>query len=108
MEKRTKTWITIIVSVLAVIVMLGVAAIGGTAYWVYSHVHTETVAQETAGDSFSRARARFSGQQPLIEIRDRDQVVIHRSDAAAATGEIPKLTTLHAMVYDPDEGRMVN
>src|SRR5262245_46225222 len=67
MEKRTKTWITIIVSVLAVIVMLGVAAIGGTAYWIYSHVHTQRVAQETAGDSFARARARFSGQQPLIE-----------------------------------------
>jgi len=109
MEKRTKTWITIIVSVLAVIVMLGVAAVGGAAYWVYSHVRTETVAQETAGDSFSRARARFTGQQPLIEIRDRDQVVIHRSDEAPpAAAEIPKLKTLHAMVYDPDEGRMVN
>jgi hypothetical protein len=108
MEKRTKTWITIIVSVLAVIVMLGVAAIGGAAYWVYSHVHSETVAQETAGDTFTKARARFSGQQALIEIRDRDQVVVHRSEAAPVTGDAAKLKTLRAMVYDPDEGRMVN
>jgi len=109
MDKRTKTWITIIVSVLGVLVILGVAAIGGTAYWIYSHLQTQTIAEETAGDSFSKTRARFAGQQPLIEISDRDQVVIHRAAEAPATpASSTPLKTLRAMVYNPDDNRMVD
>ena len=106
MDKRTKTWITIVVSVVAVILMLGAAAVGGAAYWVYRHVHSETVAEETAGDSFTRMRARFSGQQPLIEIGDRNQVTVHRAESPGR--ETRKLNSLRAMVYDPDDGRMVD
>lgn len=109
MDKRTKTWLTIVVAVLGVIVMLGVAAIGGAAYWMYSHIQTQTVAENTAGDSFARTRARFSGQQPLIEIGDRDNVVIHREAEASPTSNAgTPLKTLRAMVYNPDDNRMVD
>jgi len=107
MEKRTKTWLTIIISVVGVMMILGVAAIGGTAYWFFHHIHSETVAQETAGDSFTRARQRFSGQQPLIEIQGRDQVIIHRTEIPSRS-DTAKLRALHAMVYDPNDGKMVD
>ncbi len=107
MDKRTRTWITIVVSIVAVIMVLGVAAIGGAAYWVYQHVHSETVAEETAGDSFTRARTRFSGQQALIEIGDSNQVVVHRADAPQDR-EVRKLNSLRAMVYDPNDGKLVD
>jgi hypothetical protein len=106
MEKRTRTWITIVVSVLGVMLVLGAVAIGGTAYWVSRHIHTHTEAVETAGDAFTRVRQQFAGQQPLIEIRDHNEVLVHRSDGPAPVGARPQ--TLHAMMYDPREERHVD
>src|SRR2546427_11013019 len=94
MDKRTKTWISIVVAVLGVMLTVAVAAVGGAAYWVYSHVQSQPVAQETAGDRFARVRQHFAGKQPLIEILDRNEVVLHRSDAPAQSS--PRLQTLHA------------
>ena len=106
MDKRTKTWLSIVVAVLGVMLMLTVAAVGGAAYWVYSHVQSQTVAQETAGDRFARARQQFAGRQPLIEILDRNEVVLHRSDAPAPSS--PRLQTLYAMVYDSHRQKLVD
>lgn len=106
MDKRSKSWISIVVAVLGVMLMLAVAAIGGTAYWVYSHVQSQTVAEETAGDRFARVRQQFSGKPPLIEILDRNEVVLHQSGAPALSSS--RLQTLHAMVYDSDEQKLVD
>ena len=106
MEKRTKTWLTIVGAVLGVMLMLAVGTIGGAAYWVYNHVHSQSVAQEAAGDRFARVRQQFAGKQPLIEIVDRDQVVLHRSETPPSTSA--RVQTLHALVYDTDEQKLMD
>jgi hypothetical protein len=103
MDKRTKTWISILVAVLIVIVLLGAAAIGGAAYFVYSHIRQTPLEEAQAGDRFVQVRQRLSSREPLLSIDDRDEVVIRRSEP----GSPVKLQTLRTMVYDPREGRIV-
>lgn len=107
MEKRTKTWISVIIGILIVVVMLGAAAIGGTAYFVYSHIRRVPVEDAQAGDRFAQMRQRLGGGIALLEIDDRDEVVIHRSERSAISTD-SRLRTLNAMVYDPREGRIVD
>jgi hypothetical protein len=106
MEKRTKTWLSIVGAVLGVMLILMVTAVGGAAYWVYSHVQSQTVAQEAAGDRFARVRQQLAGKQPLIEIVDRNEVVLHRSATPPPASE--RLQTLHALVYDTDEQKLLD
>jgi hypothetical protein len=107
MDKRTKTWLSIGVAVLIVVVMLGVAAVGGTAYFVYSHFRQTSVEDLQAGDRFAQVRQRLGGRRALLEIDDRDEVVIHRSERPVAVASDTRLRRLKAMVYDPREGRIV-
>jgi hypothetical protein len=103
MDKRTRTWISVIVGVLIVIVMLGVAAIGGAFYFITSHIRQTSLAEVQAGDRFEGMRQRLSGRQPLLSLDDRDEVVIHRTESPSTA----RLTTLRAMVYDAQEERIV-
>lgn len=108
MEKRTRTWISVIIGILVVVVLLGAAAIGGTTYFVFSHIRRVPVEDAQAGDRFAEMRKRLSEQTALLEIDDRDQVVIHRSERSAVSTPGRPLRTLNAMVYDPRDGRIVD
>src|SRR5262245_53698233 len=106
MDKRTKTWLSIVAAILAVMVMLGVAVIGGSAYFVYSHIRQAPAEDSQAGDRFAQVREQMAGRQPLLEIKDHDEVVVHRSTDSGGDGK--RVETLRAMIYDPREGRIVD
>jgi hypothetical protein len=107
MDKRTKTWLSIVVAILAVVAMLGAAAIGGSIFFVYSHVRQAHVEDKQAGDRFAEVRQKMGGRQPLLEIRDREQVVVNR--AATSQGvAVARPEVLRAIVYDSRDGRIVD
>ena len=106
MDKRTKTWLSIVVAILAVMVMVGVAVVGGSVYFVYSHVRQVPAEEAQAGDRFAQAREKMANQRPLLEISDRDEVVMRPAAEAPAGGRT--VETLRAMIYDPREGRIVD
>jgi hypothetical protein len=102
-----KTWISILI---AAFIIAGLAAIGlvaGSAYWISRHVSTELTSTESAEAEFDRERARFAGQQPLVEISGGENTPIVRRLPLAGGAERAELQTLHARVYDPDEGKIV-
>ena len=102
-----KTWISILI---AVFIIAGLGAIGlvaGSAYWVSRHVSSQLTSTESAEAEFARERARFAGQPPLVEISGaHDNPTVRRLPAVEAAERVP-LHTLHARVYDPDEGKIV-
>jgi hypothetical protein len=107
MAANKKTWISILI---AVFIIAGLAAIGlvaGSAYWVSRHVSTQVTSTESAEAEFARERARFAGQQPLVEISGGSDTPTVRRLPIAAGAERARLQTLHARVYDPDEGKIV-
>ena len=105
-QKNRKTWVSVAIASVIVVGMLAAAAIGGTAFFIYRHVHTQFTPNEKADAQFAEARARFAGQRPLIELRHDDQPVLHRETIPA---EMPaaKLETLRVLAYDTDAEKLV-
>ena len=107
MEKSTRrTWISIVIASVIIVGILAVAAVGGTAYFFYRHINAQYAPRESADEQFAAARARFSGQKPLIEIRRDDEPIVHRELFAEAHSNA-KLETLRVLAYDPDERKLV-
>jgi hypothetical protein len=94
--KARKTWISIVVAAVIIIGLLAVTIVGGTAFFIYSHVNAKLIPQESAEQEFTIARARFSNQQPLIELTADDEPVLHRKSSAPRH----EIQSLHALVYD--------
>ena len=105
MDARTKkTVIAVVVSVVLIIGVLAASMVGGTAFFIYRHVHAQFTPQENAEQQFSAQRTKYAGQQPLIEMPLGDEPVMHRSP------EKPRqeLQALHALVYDARAGKLTH
>ena len=95
-EKTKRTWISIVIAGVIIVGVLAIAVVGGTAAFLYSHINARVIGQDDANQAFTEARARFSGQQALIELTHDDEAVIHRDQL----GSRHDITALHALVYD--------
>jgi hypothetical protein len=105
-SKKLPTWVSIVIASVIIVGILAVAAVGGAAYFIYRHVHTSFAPSETAQVEFTQARARFDGQQPLIELRRDEEPIIHR-ELVAEKAERHKLETLRVLAYDQHDGKLV-
>jgi hypothetical protein len=103
--KTKKTWISILIAGVIIVGLLAITVVGGTAYFFYHHINARFTNQEHADQTFAETRARFAGQQPLVELtRGDEEPVIHR-DRSAARHE---LNALHALVYDRNAGKLTH
>ena len=102
-----KTWISVLIAAVIIVGVLAVSAVGGTAYFIYHHVHTQFTPTENADRQFAEARARFAGQRPLIEIRKDDEPIVNR-DVIPKTMPAAKLETLRVLAYDTRANKLVN
>ena len=102
-----RTWISVLIAAVIIVGVLAVSAVGGTAYFIYRHVHTQFVPNESAEQRFAEARARFAGQQPLIEMTRGEQPVLHR-EVISKTMPAVKLDTMRVLAYDTRAGKLVN
>jgi hypothetical protein len=105
-QNTRKTWISVVIAAVIIIGILAIAAIGGTAFFIYRHVNTEVTANENADARFAEERKRFAGQKPLIEIRKDDEPVLNRDEIPASL-PAAKLETLRVLAYDSHEGKLV-
>jgi hypothetical protein len=98
-----KTWIWIIVSILAVCVIAMIAVAGFGVYFVASHIKSERL--PTAQDAhrrFDEAKAVFKDQKPLVEIDQRERPHITRAISSLPTGTA-KPEYLRILAWDPDK-----
>ena len=103
MTSSRKTWISILIASIIIIGMVALAVVGGTAFFIYHHISAQVTPPEDARQQFVRMRARFAGQEPLIEMR-ADEPVLHRM----ATAPRHELRALHALAYDPRAHKLVH
>lgn len=106
-DNSKKTWISVLIAAVIIVGILAVAVVGGTAYFFSRHISTQFTPSENAEQQFAQARARFAGQQPLIEIRKDDQPLLHR-EVIPATMPAAKLETLRVLAYDTRAGKLVH
>ena len=100
-----RTWIWIIVGVIASCVLGLVLIAGAGIYFVSHHIGVQRTTSTIAIREFDVARAPFREQQPLIEIDRMD-----RPHEARATGALPTSTmrpeNLHLLAWNEDEQRL--
>ena len=99
-----KTWISILIAVVIIVVVLCLAVVGGGVYIYTTHVSRQSASNESAADEFARARAKFPGQQALVDLRTGEPTVRRTQDAGRSAGE---LHTLHALAFDREDGKLV-
>ena len=107
MTKRT--WLWVILGVLGTLFVMFALLVGGAVYMFRTHVHNEYVETATAERQFEEQRARFKGQQPLIEFvgnnRGDDDATVHR--APAGTPRV-KINALRVLIYDLRENHLIH
>ena len=105
-QSSRKTWVSVLIAAVIVVFVLAVAAVGGAAFFIRSHVNTQFTHHQNAEEQFTQARARFAGQPPLIEVRTGDQPVLHRDIASGAGRETP-LQSVRVLAYERTSGKLV-
>jgi hypothetical protein len=110
MASKTPTWAWVVLGIVGFFVLACAVLIGGGILMVRRHVHTEYAEKQTAQQEFDRTRARFAGQQPLVELKktlaDDDRVVVHRLPETATRRT--DLQTIRVLVYDSHQGRLIH
>lgn len=101
-EKTKKTWVSVAIAAVIIVGVLAVAVVGGTALFFYRHIDARFTEQQNADHTFDEMRARFSGQQPLVELAHDDEPVIHRTQGESRHD----IRALHALVYSQETGKL--
>src|SRR5436309_3393149 len=106
MTTTRKTWVSILIASVIIIGMFAIAVVGGTAYFFYHHINATFTPRENAEEQFADARARFAGRQPLIEMTNDDEPLVHR-ELVAAGHSGGKIESLRVLAYDSRARKLV-
>jgi len=111
MASTKRTWLWVVLGVFGVIV-LSIAVFMGTAVYMFrTHVKNEQVDAPVAEQQFEQQRARFKGQQALIEFTGRDgfdnddKATVHRPSQDAPRAKINRLKVL---IYDLNQSHLIH
>lgn len=74
---------------------VGTGVLAGAMFFYFAHHHSEHASAQKAELEFQRLRARFAGQSPLIDMRERRPLADASEQQAGA-----RLHAFHAMIFD--------
>ena len=106
MAVKLKTWIWVVIGIVAVCILFVIAMAGAGIYFVSQNFETRTATAESAADEFDAVRAKFAGQKALIELDERGNFVKANTGREGTPGA-GRPETLYVMAYDPDDGGLV-
>lgn len=106
MAVKVKTWIWIVVGIVAFGILCVIAMAGAGFYYLRQNIDARTVSSATAADEFERVRRQFVGQKALIELDERGDVLRANTDRPTpANAKRPE--KLYVLAFDPDDGGLV-
>jgi hypothetical protein len=108
MAAKVKAWVWVVVAVvvLGIVGIIAMAAAG--MYFFTRHIQMREASPVIAARSFDEVKARFAQQKPLIELDDDGDFLRSNIDRERPADPPPPLDAMHVMVYDPDDGKVVN
>jgi hypothetical protein len=100
MKRKRSTILMVVFGVVILIFIVG----AGTATWFFLSVFESVDADEAlATIALNDARAKFSGQVPILELRDDQAVILRKAPDAAPARD---LQNVHALTWDAEEGKL--
>ena len=104
MAGKVKTWVWVVVGIVACGV-LGVIAMAAAGLWfVKSHVEIRNTTVAAATEDFQAVRQRLGAQRPLIELDEHGTFLRANTDRPAGT---QRPQTLSFMAFDPHDEKVV-
>ena len=94
---------TILVAVAGVVVAVGIVGVSLAAWFFVSVFDAGPESHTAATRSFDQVRQRFGGSAPVVEIHNDEPVFTRQPQMS---GPQPRLNTLHALAWDPDDQEM--
>ena len=101
--KKKRTWLWVILGVFLLLTVLSVGCVVGAVLFFRQSFDVQSTSEQSAMQQLDEVRAKFPGQQPLIQMVDGKTQIVERPGAAAAP-----LTTLHVRAFDSDDENLVN
>ncbi len=101
--KSIPRWVQIVGGIAIVLVFLAVGAVIVGVSWVREHIDIVDSTDADAVRAFDEVHAKFPGQLPLLELRDKVPHYVEERATESANGTI---TTLHVVAWDSDERRL--
>jgi hypothetical protein len=102
---KKRKWLAIILGVLFLFGFLAIGCVVVTVSWFRQNMAVTETTEEAAMREMDAIRARFPGQQPLIQLVDGKPELV--AERASQTSTQTTLTTLHVAAFDSDEGNLV-
>ncbi|HWI20231.1 MAG TPA: hypothetical protein VNT81_20900 [Vicinamibacterales bacterium] len=103
--RKKRTWILVVIGILFVMFCIAVGAIIFTVSYFRDNVQvTRDVSDSGAVDAFAAARAKFPGQQPVVQLIDGHPQVVPQTSRPNAGKPV---TSLHVLAFDRNSGEMV-
>jgi hypothetical protein len=100
MARRRSTILMVIIGIVVCILIVG----AGTATWFYLSVFDSVDADEAvATRSLDEARARFNGQQPILELRDDTVSLLRKAPDVTPTRD---LQNVRVLTWNAEEGTL--
>jgi hypothetical protein len=101
---KVKTWVWVVIGVIAAGI-LGVVVLAAAGIWfVRSHINVQTTTVTAATTDFDAVRVRFTAQKPLIELDDHGEIARANTERPAST---VRVQSLNVMVFDPNEEKVI-
>ena len=106
MAVKLKTWIWIIVGVMAIGFLCVIAFAAAGIYYVSQNIDASQVSESTAASQVDTVRQQFVGQKALIELDEHGDFVKSNTDRPVpANARRPE--NLYVLAFDPDDGSLV-
>ena len=103
--KKKRTWLWVLLGVFMFFTVVTVGCVVGTVLFFRQSFEVRDTTAQSAMQQFDEVRAKFPGQQPLIQlVGDRPQIVQRAEPAPSGTS----LKSLYVIAYDNDEEHLVN
>jgi hypothetical protein len=98
-----RRWAPVVFGVAVFIAFIAIGAVVFSLVWVRDHLTLETVTAAGADHAFDEVRQRYRDKPPLLEMHGP---AVARRNPPAADAARTRLTTMHVLAWDADEGRM--
>jgi hypothetical protein len=107
MAGKVKTWVWVVIAIVVIGIVGIIAMAAAGMYYFTRHIQMREASPVVAARSFEEVKARFANQKPLIELDEHGDFL--RSNLQRARPENPPaIDAMHMMVYEPDEGKIIN
>jgi hypothetical protein len=102
--KPIPRWVQVVGGIAIVLAFIAIGAVIVGISWMREHVDVADSNETEASRAFDEIHAKFPGQRPLLELRDRTPHYVE--ERASQESSTQSITTLHVVAWDFDERRL--